>query len=183
MWPVLLFFLKEFMALFYWYIELFTRKILNIHSWIISCPDGITPNSGLTGPRILTIYIYIYIYESKYGSKSDSMKKNKYQIYSYLTSNMDDFKMICIYENLLVFAYFLINERIYLVSLGKRFQIYFHVPDTFLTHLNYERYVHVCTFPLYTFHLLLLSQHASIAMWTILISKSWWWLLKLKCST
>ena len=34
---------------------------LNIHSWIISCPDGITPNSGLTGPKN-TIYIYIYIY-------------------------------------------------------------------------------------------------------------------------
>ena len=36
--------------------------MLRIHSWIISCPDGITPNSGLTGPRILYIYIYIYIY-------------------------------------------------------------------------------------------------------------------------
>ena len=59
MWPVLLFFLKEFIALYYWYIELFTRKILNIHSWIISCPDGITPNSGLTGPRILYIYIKV----------------------------------------------------------------------------------------------------------------------------
>ena len=53
-------FLKEFIALYYWYIELFTRKILNIHSWITSCPDGITPNSGLTGPRI-HIYIYIYV--------------------------------------------------------------------------------------------------------------------------
>ena len=47
------------LALYYWYIELFTRKILNIHSWIISCPDGITPNSGLTGLSILYIYIYI----------------------------------------------------------------------------------------------------------------------------
>ena len=28
-----------------------------------SCPDGITPNSGLTGPN--NIYIYIYIYISK----------------------------------------------------------------------------------------------------------------------
>ena len=45
-------FLKEFIALYYWYIELFTRKILNIHAWITSCPDGITPNSGLTGPKI-----------------------------------------------------------------------------------------------------------------------------------
>ena len=54
-------FLKEFIALYYWYIELFTRKILNIHAWITSCPDGITPNSGLTGPK-KKIYIYIYIY-------------------------------------------------------------------------------------------------------------------------
>ena len=27
---------------------------------LFSCPDGITPNSGLTGPN--NIYIYIYIY-------------------------------------------------------------------------------------------------------------------------
>ena len=33
-------------------------------------------------------------------------EKNKYQIHSYMTSNMDDFKTICIYENLLVFVYF-----------------------------------------------------------------------------
>ena len=31
---------------------------------------------------------------------------------------MDDFKTICIHEKLLVFAYFLINGRICLVSLG-----------------------------------------------------------------
>ena len=49
-----------------------------------------------------------------------SEKKNKYQIHSYATSNMDDFKMICIYENLHDFAYFLINGRIYLVSLKKK---------------------------------------------------------------
>ena len=36
-----------------------------------------------------------------------SCRKNKYQIQSYTTSNMDDFKTICIYENLLVLAYFL----------------------------------------------------------------------------
>ena len=54
-------FLKEFIALYYWYIELFTRKISNIHAWIPSCPDGITPNSGLTGPKIIYIYIYIYV--------------------------------------------------------------------------------------------------------------------------
>ena len=72
MWPVSLFFLKEFIALYYWYIELFTRKILNIHSWIISCPDGITPNSGLTGPRILYIYVYIYIYIQFFNQRSAS---------------------------------------------------------------------------------------------------------------
>ena len=57
-------FLKEFIALYYWYIELFTRKILNIHAWIPSCHDGITPNSGLTGLKIILkeIYIYIHIY-------------------------------------------------------------------------------------------------------------------------
>ena len=27
-----------------------------------SCPEGITPNSGLTGPNNTPIYIYIYIY-------------------------------------------------------------------------------------------------------------------------
>ena len=36
------------------------QEDLNIHSRIISCPDGITPNSGLTGLSILYIYIYIY---------------------------------------------------------------------------------------------------------------------------
>ena len=35
-----------------------------------------------------------------------SFRKNKYQIHSYTTSNMDDFKTICIYENLPIFAYF-----------------------------------------------------------------------------
>ena len=40
---------------------------------------------------------------------------------------------------------------------------------------------HLCIFLLYISHLLQSSQQASIAMWTILISKSWWWLLKPKC--
>ena len=30
-----------------------------LNSFLVSCPDGITPNTGLTGPNI---YIYIYIY-------------------------------------------------------------------------------------------------------------------------
>ena len=57
---------------------------------------------------------------------------------------MDDFKMICIYENLLVFAYFLVS----FLSEIQHFLIYFNVPDTFLTLLNYERYVHICIFSL-----------------------------------
>ena len=35
-----------------------------------------------------------------------SIRKNKYQIYSYSTSNRDHFKTICIYKNLRIFAYF-----------------------------------------------------------------------------
>ena len=38
----------------------------------------------------------------------------------------------------------------------------------------------LCIFPLYISHLLLSSKQASIAIWTILISKSWWWLMKPK---
>ena len=41
----------------------------------------------------------------------------------------------------------------------------------------------MCIFSLYISHLPLSSQQASIAMWTILITKSWWWLLKPKRST
>ena len=33
------------------------------------CPDGITPNSGLTGPKNTNIYIYIYINVYIYISK------------------------------------------------------------------------------------------------------------------
>ena len=35
-----------------------------------------------------------------------SFLENKYQIHSYITSNMDDFKSICIYENLHISTYF-----------------------------------------------------------------------------
>ena len=49
-----------------------------------------------------------------------SFWKNEYQIHSYMTSNMDDFKTICIFGNLLVFAYFLKDGRIYLVSLRNK---------------------------------------------------------------
>ena len=100
----------------------------------------------------------------------------KPQIQPYTSSNMDDFKTICIYENLLVFAYFLKNGRIYLVSLrNPTFSNIFprakHNLNTFKLSTLCAR---LCIFSLYSFHLLLLSQQASIAMWTILISKPWW---------
>ena len=53
----------------------------------------------------------------KYTTKR-YFRKNKYQIQSYTTFNMDEFKTIYIYDNLFVVAYFTINGRIYLVSLG-----------------------------------------------------------------
>ena len=61
-------------------------------------------------------YIYIYIYICK--GFILSFWKNKYQVHSYTTPYMDNFKTVCIYENLLVFAYFLKNGRIDLISLG-----------------------------------------------------------------
>ena len=57
---------------------------------------------------------------------------------------------------------------------------YISTCQTLSEHLIYKRCLHVCIFSLYTVHLLLLSRQASITMWTILISKSWWWLLKPK---
>ena len=38
------------------------QENLNVHCRMVFCPDGITPNSGLTGPNNIYIYIYIYIY-------------------------------------------------------------------------------------------------------------------------
>ena len=58
------FFLKEIIALYNCVHWALYQEDLNIHSRIISCPDGITPNSGLTGLSIL--YIYIYIYTGEY---------------------------------------------------------------------------------------------------------------------
>ena len=59
--------------------------------------------------------------------------KNKYQIHSFTTSNMDDFKTICIYENLPIFAYFFKRwEDFYcLVKNIKHFKISLHVPNTY----------------------------------------------------
>ena len=42
-------------------------------------------------------------------------RKNKHQIHSYTISNRDDFKSICIYENLLIFAYFFKRREDFLV--------------------------------------------------------------------
>ena len=36
--------------------------MFTVECFFFFCPDGITPNSGLTGPNNTPIYIYIYIY-------------------------------------------------------------------------------------------------------------------------
>ena len=80
-------------------------------------------------------------------------------------------------------VYFSINGRFCLVSLGNpTFSNIFPVPDTFWWLLNYERYVNIhVSFRVYFFFVCHLSKHA-FAMLTILISKSWWWLLKPWCN-
>ena len=57
------FFLKKLLLRNVSYIELFTKKIqMFTVEYFFFCPDGITPNSGLTGPNNSTnLYIYIYI--------------------------------------------------------------------------------------------------------------------------
>ena len=89
---------------------------------------------------------------------------------------MDDFKTIYIYENLLV-VYFLINGRFSLVSLRNPTfsNIFPHARHVLMTFELWTLCACFCIFSLYISHLLLSSQQASIAMWTILISKSWWW--------
>ena len=63
-------------------------------------------------PSYCRILIHIYFH-------TVLSKKNKYQIQSHTTFNMDDSKTIYYtYENLLVVAYFSINGRFCLVSLG-----------------------------------------------------------------
>ena len=64
-------FLKEIIVLWYQLHWALYQENLNVHSWMIFCPDGIIPDSGLTGLNnkpIICIYIYIYIYsgENKY---------------------------------------------------------------------------------------------------------------------
>ena len=56
MWPIL-FFLKKLLLCDVSHIEFFTRKIFNfLVEWI--CPDGIIPDSGLSG--LNNIYMNIY---------------------------------------------------------------------------------------------------------------------------
>ena len=91
------------------------------------------------------------------------------------------FQMIYTYENLLV-AYFPINERFCLVSLGNPTfsNIFPRVRHVLMTFGLWTLCARLCIFSLYISHLLLSSQQASITMWTILISKSWWRLPKPK---
>ena len=59
MWPIFDF-LKEIIALWcqlHWPLY---QENLNVHSWMIFCPDGIIPDSGITEPNKTYIYIYIY---------------------------------------------------------------------------------------------------------------------------
>ena len=149
---------------------------------------------------ILYIYIYIYIYmcESKYGLKSDSMKvaekhttfilsdfntyllsfcpfgktNTKYNLTRHLTGMIPN--DLYIYENLLVIAYFSINGRFCLVSLGNAT---FSNVSTCQTR-SYDFWIMnaMCTsvylFVLYFSFVPVIS--ASIHRYvTILISKSW----------
>ena len=50
----------------------------------------------------------------------------KYQIHSYTTSNMDDFKTICIYENLPIFAYFFKSREDFSCLLKKSNNFKYH---------------------------------------------------------
>ena len=49
-------FLKGIIALWYQLHWALYQENLNVHSWMIFCPDGIIPDSGLTG--LNNIYIY-----------------------------------------------------------------------------------------------------------------------------
>ena len=78
---------------------------------------------------------HLYVCE---GLRAYQHLKNKYQIRFYATSNMDDFKTICMYENLSIFAYFFKRREDFSRLLKKiqHFQISFHVPNTYLILLN-----------------------------------------------
>ena len=40
----------------------FYQENLDVHSWMIFCPDGIIPDSGLTRPNYTHTHTHMYIY-------------------------------------------------------------------------------------------------------------------------
>ena len=86
------------------------------------------------------------------------------------------FQTISIYENLLVIAYFSTNGRSCLDSLGNPTfsNMFLRARHVLMTFELWTLCARLCIFSLYISHLLQSSQPASIAMWTILISKPWW---------
>ena len=65
MWPVFVF-LKEIIALWCLLHSTLYQENLNVHCWMIFCPDGIIPDSGLTGLNNIYIHIYIHTYMHTY---------------------------------------------------------------------------------------------------------------------
>ena len=86
---------------------------------------------------------------------------------------MEDFKTIYIYENWCVVTYFLINGRFCLVSLGNPAfsNIFPRARNVLMTFELWTLCVRLCIFSLYISHLLLSSQQAPIAMWTLHYNK------------
>ena len=132
------------------YIYLYIQYVYNIYYFNIYIYNiYYDAKSTLVNSPIWIIMFFCYLHTVGFWSIFTfimSFRKNKYQIHSYTTFNMDDFKTICIYENLLVFAYFLINGRIRLVSLGNpTFSNIFsrakHVRNTFKLWTLCERFV------------------------------------------
>ena len=60
-------FLKEIIAL---WCQFHYQENLNVHSWMIFCPDGIIPDSDLTGLNNTYIYI-LYIYKINLNRESE----------------------------------------------------------------------------------------------------------------
>ena len=94
--------------------------------------------------------------------------------------NMDDSKLIYTYKNLL--AYFSINGRFCLVSLGNLTfsNIFSRARHVLLTFESWTLCARLCIFSLHISHFSPVISASIHCLWTILISKSWWWLLKPK---
>ena len=77
-----------------------------------------------------------------------------------------------------------LNKREVLSRFSEKFNIFkYFFPRARHILMTFELWTlcaRLCIFSLYISHLLLSSLQASIDMWTILIYKSWWWLLKPK---